>query len=206
MQNLKPVLPAGIRQASQEDWREVAHITAEAFRDDPVINWTVCNNKSIPAVFRHLARDVYLKRGLCYLIEDQGATMWLTPEQSKELPALSMTGLALKVLGNAGPEALVRTLAMDKKMLRAKPKTPHMYLFSVGVLKSGRGKGLGRQLLKPMLDACAAAGLPVYLENSNPANHGFYTGLGFEVMGPSISPDKAPPLVPMWFEAEHPAP
>jgi hypothetical protein len=41
-------------------------------------------------------------------------------------------------------------------------------------------------------------GVPAYLENSNPNNHGFYTSHGFEVMGPSISPADAPALIPMW--------
>ena len=196
--NITPTLTDGMRQATRVDWRTLARISAEAFHEDPVMNWTFGGNASIPAVFDHLARDVYLPRGQCYLLEGQGATMWLGPGQSKEVPMLSMASLALKIFGRAGAKALARTLALDKTMIAGKPKTPHMYLFSIGVVSAGRGKGLGGRLMQPMLEACTREGLPVYLENSNPANHGFYSGLGFEVMGGSIAPDDAPPLIPMW--------
>ena len=104
----------------------------------------------------------------------------------------------MKIFVGAGPQAVARISAMDKEIIRHKPKTPHMYLSTIGVVKAARGKGLGGRLIKPVLEVCDAAGLPAYLENSNPNNHGFYTSHGFEVMGPSISPENAPPLIPMW--------
>ena len=61
-----------------------------------------------------------------------------------------------------------------------------------------RGTGLGRRLITPVLDACDRTGTRAYLENSNPANAGFYASCGFAVLGEPIRPTPdSPPLQPM---------
>ena len=198
MSTITPVFPEGVRRATAHDWQRLATITAAAFHEDPVMNWTLCGSLAIPDVFEHLARDVYLRRGQCYLAGDQGATMWLGPGASKRLPLASALSVGAKLLAQAGGRAIARTYRLDRAMARARPKEPHMYLFAIGVLKAGRGKGLGGRLLRPVLGACDEASLPVYLENSNPDNHRFYVNCGFEPTGGSIAPHGAPPLTPMW--------
>ena len=52
--------------------------------------------------------------------------------------------------------------------------------------------------IQPVLDACDRQGVPAYLENSNPANTGFYSACGFAPLGDPIHPEPgSPPLVPM---------
>jgi GNAT superfamily N-acetyltransferase len=82
----------------------------------------------------------------------------------------------------------------------AHPEEPHVYLFYVGVHQDNRGQGLGAALLAPMLERCDREGIPVYLENSNPPNEGFYARLGFAQRGTISLPKGAPPLTPMWRE------
>ena len=61
------------------------------------------------------------------------------------------------------------------------------------------------EALAPVLAACDASGLPVYLENSNPANSGFYAAHGFERMGIfNIDGDNTPVMEPMWREPKAP--
>ncbi len=80
----------------------------------------------------------------------------------------------------------------------AHPNYPHAYLFSIGVRRAAQGTGLGRKVIAPVLDACDRAGLPAYLENSNPANTGFYASCGFAPQGDPIHPEPdSPPLIPM---------
>jgi len=191
----------GLRQAAQADWRTLGAITAEAFAEDPVATWTFDGKPCLKPVFQRLARDVYLPRGICHLADgDRGATMWLPPGPSKELPPLSLLGAAARLLVDGGPKAMKRALAVDAEMVRRKPKAPHVYLFTIGVLSEARGKGLGRRLLAPVLAGCDAAGLPAYLENSNPANTPLYQGAGFRTLEVFAPAPGAPPLAAMWRE------
>ena len=77
------------------------------------------------------------------------------------------------------------------------PAEPHAYLFTVGVASAGRGRGLGRRLLKPVLAACDRSGTMAYLENSNPANRRFYNSLGFERVELFHATPESPPLEAM---------
>ena len=70
----------------------------------------------------------------------------------------------------------------------------------VGTRKAARGKGLGKAMLAPVLAAADREGLPVYLENSNPANDGFYRSLGFERRGEFRVDETAPVVTTMWRE------
>jgi GNAT superfamily N-acetyltransferase len=199
MLRIEPV--EGMRQAVGDDWRALGAITAEAFAEDPVATWTFDGKPCLEPVFQRLARDVYLPRGICHLADGEvGATMWLPPGPSKELPPLSLLGAAARLLVDGGPRAMRRALAVDAEMTRRKPKAPHVYLFSIGVLPAARGKGLGRRLLAPVLAACDAAGLPAYLENSNPLNRPLYEGAGFCLVEVFTPAPGAPPLMAMWRE------
>ncbi|EJL38392.1 sortase-like acyltransferase [Caulobacter sp. AP07] len=192
----------GLRLARGDDWRTLGEVTAEAFAADPVATWTFDGKPCLRPVFQRLARDVYLPRGICHLADgDLGATMWLPPGASKELPGVSLLGAAARLLIDGGPRAMARALAVDAEMARRKPKAPHAYLFTIGVRASARGKGLGRRLLAPVLAACDAAGVPAYLENSNPANTPLYAGAGFRTLDVFSPAPGCPPLAAMWREA-----
>ncbi|MFI6401719.1 GNAT family N-acetyltransferase [Streptomyces sp. NPDC050548] len=66
----------------------------------------------------------------------------------------------------------------------AHPAQPFFYLTILGTHADHRGKGLGMGLVADGLariDALGAAGAPVYLESTNPANNRRYESVGFEV-------------------------
>ena len=65
---------------------------------------------------------------------------------------------------------------------------------------TARGKGLGKQWMTPVTDAADRAGMPCYLENSNPANTGFYRSRVFERMKLFEPGPGAPPMEAMWRE------
>jgi hypothetical protein len=54
--------------------------------------------------------------------------------------------------------------------------------------------------MTPVTDAADRAGLPCYLENSNPANTGFYRANGFERVKLFEPGPGAPVLEAMWRE------
>jgi ribosomal protein S18 acetylase RimI-like enzyme len=190
-----------IRTASRDDWRNVAAITAEAFSDDPVNRWLFGTERALAVVFGTLARDSYLKSGVCHLIDDRGATMWRKvdgPHQT--VGVLSVMRIAAGLLRHGSPGSVKRAIAAGEIIDANHPREPHIYLFTIGTRKAARGKGLGKALLQPVLASCDRDSLPVYLENSNPANTGFYMHHGFRrtklfEVGPG-----SPPLEAMWRE------
>jgi ribosomal protein S18 acetylase RimI-like enzyme len=187
-----------LQQAGRRDWRKVADITAEAFADDPVNRWVFGSPRAIQSAFRVMMREMYLKHGQCYLHGDDGATAWLTP--GVDAPFTGWTGLQF-ALGQArfgSKGAMKRASRLGEIMAEHHPETPHMYLFTIGTTQAARGKGVGKALLAPVLAACDAQGVPVYLENSNPANTGFYRAYGFERIGLFEVGEGGPVMEPMW--------
>ena len=152
-------------------------------------------------MFRVMAREMYLPQGLCFLHAKGGATMWMPPGVNAAPSQIGQLRFALGQMRHGTPSAIQRGLALSALMQDWHPKEPHMYLFTIGTTASARGKGVGKGLLAPVLSACDAAGLPVYLENSNPDNTGFYGAHGFERMGIfEIGGDGTPVMEPMWRE------
>lgn len=202
-------LPAGLRRAGREDWQQVGGIIAEAFSEDPVNLWIFGNPAPMPAVFSALAKSVYLPRGVCHVSGDAlggigGATMWAHSSADLELGLLPTLGVVTAVLGKGAKGAVKRALGAAAAMQKEHPKGEHLYLFAIGTRKAARGKGLGKTLMSPVLEAADRRRLPCYLENSNPANTGFYRSRGFERMKLFEPGPGGPPLEAMWREPRRP--
>ena len=198
-------LPDEMRAAHAGDWRQLGDIFTEAFEADPVNVWIFGERRAIGEAFGTLAKHVYLKRGFCHLKGDDGATMWSHSSASRELGLLPTLGLvsAMQAYGSDG--AIKRAITAGKALHREHPKAPHLYLFAIGTRKAARGKGLGKRLMAPVLAAADRDGLPCYLENSNPANTGFYRSCGFERMKLFEPGPGGPVLEAMWREPRHEA-
>lgn len=190
-------------KVGQADWRRLGAVVGGAFVADPVSRWTLGDPDTIVATFTALGRHVYLPRGTCYLMGESGGTMWLGPGLSKDMPLLPTIAVAARLVRRSGPAAVGRALAVEAAMKAHRPAKPHLYLFAVGVAPGARGKGVGRALLAPTLAECDAAGTDAYLENSNPANTGFYRSLGFEPGESFTAAPGCPPLMPMWRAARN---
>ena len=197
-------LPDGMRAASPRDWPQLGAITAEAFAEDPVNLWIFGNTGPMADVFGALARAVYLKRGFCHVSGDEGATMWSHSSANREPGALAMLGLVSSIMRKGTKGAAKRGMTAAETMAREHPSAPHLYLFTIGTRKAARGKGLGKRLMAPVLAAADRDGLPCYLENSNPANTGFYRSHGFERVKLFAPGPGGPPLEAMWREPRGP--
>jgi ribosomal protein S18 acetylase RimI-like enzyme len=193
----------GIRSASSHEHAELGKITAEAFSEDPFNTWLFKKTEIMELIYSSLAREVYLPGRLCYFATsdpsdaDVGATMWMVSSDIGDLSLATSIKIAWKVLTSLGPGAVYKILKFEKEASKRKPRGPYMYLFSVGVLKSVRGTGLGRKLMLPMLEACDRENLPVFLESSNPENHGYYASLGFRTQEIYHFTKGAPPMEAM---------
>ena len=183
----------------ERDAARVALVLAKGFADDPIMNWMLGSSKAQHRMFYLLARHVYLPRGGGALWheqdQDKAASLWLPPEQSKDLTLWPMMQLVASVVGHGGVGAALRTLKLDQYLEHKHPKVPHTYLFAVAVDPRFQGQGLGKRVLAPMLRHCDDHGLLAYLENSKLRNLPFYRGLGFEVVEEiTIGKDD----LPMW--------
>jgi predicted acetyltransferase len=62
-------------------------------------------------------------------------------------------------------------------------EVPHFYLSLMAIGAAHRGRGYGLGLLEENLRLIDEAGMPAYLEASNPANVALYSRHGFEARG-----------------------
>ena len=196
------IAPAdGIDTVGVEQVAALGAITADAFRDDPFNRWLFGGFDPMHRTFTNLARHVYAPNGLCQILQDEGqalaAAMWLLPGDKPDATSAGMARTYWGLFASGGLGALKRGKAAGDAMAAHHPAEPHVYLFTVGVTGAGRGRGLGRRLITPVLEACDRTGTMVYLENSNPANHPFYASLGFERVELFHARPDSPPLEAM---------
>ncbi len=192
---------AGVRSVGVESAAQLAAITADAFRDDPFNNWLFTQQRYKHKMFAAMARYLYTRRGFCQLLsegsEDLAATMWLLPGAVSTPPLRALLPTVAAFAADDGLAGIRRGLAVGKAMEAHHPSESHAYLFTVGVAAEGRGRGLGRRLLEPVLSACDRRSTAVYLENSNPANTALYNSLGFERIAMIEPVAGCPPLEAM---------
>lgn len=197
MQSTDIVLDEGLVRAGPAEARKLGEITADGFRNDPFNHWLFGNFAGINHLFHLQARRIYAPRGYCYTHGDEGACMWMLPGGDASFGTADYAAFALPTLFKCGPGAVRRGIMTGEAMDKVHPDFAHAYLFSIAVRPGAQGKGLGRKLIAPVLAACDRLGVPAYLENSNPANAGFYGSLGFVVCGEIRPTPDAPALLPM---------
>ncbi|MEZ5571120.1 MAG: GNAT family N-acetyltransferase [Halioglobus sp.] len=177
---------------------EAIRILATAFHDDPVVNWT-CNNPPSLEPFFQIILPIFIPHQLTYLDpRGRGAAAWLGPHQELKWPVRFST--VVKVLKLGGITGVYRLLLSANKTEHFHPKTPHYYLFAIGVTPGNKGKGIGTSLIAEILRRCDAEGMPAYLENSKAENLAFYEGHGFKVQQQIRFAASAPPVWLMWRE------
>ena len=189
-----------IHRAGPQDSKLVGRLIGEAFADDPISLWILQKPKLITKVMTRLAAHVYVPDGFAEYLDNQlGATMWMPPGSRGGLKGVQGLLAAFDMVVNGVPGALGRGQAFGSVMHKATPREPHFYLFTIGVVPEGQGKGLGGALLRSGLAQADRAGMPTYLESSKEENIPIYQRYGFELRDvPEGLPEGCPPIYPMW--------
>jgi GNAT superfamily N-acetyltransferase len=192
-----------VRDARLEDAQTVALVAAAAFYDDPVMCWAFPDPDArlgqLQAVFRGLVHDYLPSRGKVQLLDEGCATFWRGPDFVYGSAPPGGAGTA-EDAGLFPADVVERLIAFDEAMAAAHPHDQnHWYLNVVATLPERQGTGLGARTMAPVLAICDAAGLPAYLESSNPRNMTLYRRHGFEQTGEIPLPE-GPSLYPMWRE------
>lgn len=180
----------------QSKTAEATRLLAEAFHDDPVINWA-CNFPNDLEPFFKITLPPFIAHGLTYVDEQsRGIASWQGPNQAVTWPYTFSTILDIFRLG--GPKAVYRMAISGNTTERFHPRAPHYYLFAIGVLPQCKGQGLGTALISKVLRTCDEENMPAYLENSKEENLEFYQGHGFKVVEEIQIASSSPPLWLMW--------
>ena len=194
------------RRAKPEDASHLTQLLTAAFLNDPIMDWVARPGPKralgLTALFSRLLLERAIPQDEVWMSADGSAcTVWMPPgappSQASAIKQLMLLPFYVKVCGFS---RLSRGAAMAEAMEKAHPRERHFYLFFMAVDPALQGHGLGASILHATLARIDAAGMPAYLENSNPRNTRLYERAGF-VTGKSISPAEAPPLIPMWRTA-----
>jgi ribosomal protein S18 acetylase RimI-like enzyme len=163
-------------------------VIARAFVDDPLLRWIFpdpLTRLECTAAWMGLFVEEYLLHARVDTITVDGCVggvaLWRIPGNSTlphpEQP--SIPGLLGALVGVDHQQAVGLAL---RAFSLARPSTPFAYLQFLAIAPEHQGRGLGRRLIDDGCNAAASAGLPVYLETTNPRNLSFYFSLGFAVV------------------------
>jgi ribosomal protein S18 acetylase RimI-like enzyme len=198
---------AAPKVATMRDLPVVAATLADAFSTDPVVRWWMREDSGFPAalarVHTFLASEDIPKGHVFFTPDGRAAAQWQPPRNPESPPEPPMSFwqqimLFPRLVQNSGIRKAGRILKLIGMMDAHHPKEPHFYLFMLGVRQDSQGAGLGSTLLAACLERVDAAGMPAYLENSNPKNTRLYERHGFVARGEGRAAPNAPPLVFMW--------
>lgn len=174
-----------------EAWEAAVRGLTEAFTEDPCLAWLLDSTDYDPAKARHI--HAYTMRvaslwGRTWIAgpDAEGVCLWLPPGRVEVSTPMFIRAGGLALRKTVGKGILGRldeygkySSAFHHRIARG----PHFYLLSIGVARAGRGRGLAKALILPMLGEFDSRGLPCYLETHNPANVGFYEKFGFRLAG-----------------------
>jgi GNAT superfamily N-acetyltransferase len=178
-----------VRDARVTEVRHLVAIAARAFWDDPLFNFfepdLLRQQRSMPKFFQSVIGDCAAHGVVHAAVADgklAGVAAWLPPGVPLPLKGRRSRTQARLVL----PTVLRSSKRMESlRMLSELPKHhlhhEHWYLAILAADPLVQGKGIGSQLLTPVLERCDDAGMPVYLETQKEANLAYYRRFRFEL-------------------------
>ncbi|MBY6159481.1 GNAT family N-acetyltransferase [Mameliella alba] len=114
-----------------------------------------------------------------------GASLWSVPLDHARAKSKSNDKSSM-ILAALGPEALATYKAICEFMEKAAEPLidpSDWYLSILGLRAECQGRGLGAQLVRPVLADADASGAATFLETFTPRNMGFYERLGYRTVG-----------------------
>jgi GNAT superfamily N-acetyltransferase len=186
------------KTATLDDAAFISRALARAFDDDPMMRWFFPEDSSrregLDRYFTTIFTRQYVRHAICERTE-AAAAFWVPAEsQAQAVPDGETIRELQSILGDRA--ALFRDTV--ETAAKHAPREPHWYLAVIGADPAAKGQGHGAALLRSGLAKADAAGLPVYLESSAPANVPFYEHFGFTVREELQLPGGGPRLWAMW--------
>ena len=180
-----------IRLATVDDAAEATAILSDGFSADPVMVWMYGDevSRALPVMFRFMLGEALIPVGATYL-DDKCCAVWTPPGVDPWASNEELGGRFLTTMTEAvSADALDRLMMLSDITDRVHPREPHWYLGLLATRRGAQGSGAGSRVLTRTLALVDAAGLPAYLESTNPRNVPFYERHGFAVTGEEVLPD-----------------
>lgn len=176
-----------VRLANSQTDRLV-QVLSRAFFNDPTFVYISPDENSrfrmLQAFFRFDIRYGRLYGEVYTTPAVEGGAIWISPENTAfTLRQMIRTGfLALPfAFGRVGMARLMRFSDLVEGWRKQSVEKQHWYLAGLGVEPSKQGRGIGSELLQPILARADAGGFPCYLETLTERNLAFYEKHGFHV-------------------------
>jgi GNAT superfamily N-acetyltransferase len=106
----------------------------------------------------------------------------------------ALSKLMLKSIRLSPFREVKRWIRVYYQLEKMRPRQPHWYILVLGAHPDHQGKGLGGELLKPILQKADEENVAVYLECSNPRSLDFYDKHGFRVIEEIVPIHGCPPI------------
>lgn len=165
------------------------------------MRWFLGESRRIEELLREyfavLLSGVFHPHGEVWISDEPlGAALWARPG-SWPPPTSAQIAKAPTLLRVFARRPL-RALAGVRTVERGHPGPVHWYLAYLGVEDSGRGRGIGSSLMRPLLARCDAGDTAAYLNAGSPRSRDLYARHGFEVTERFQLPFGGPPMWRMW--------
>ncbi len=190
--------PHGVRQAALTDLDEMTRILTSAFLDDPVWGLSfpdVATRPHVAGAYWRFMVGESLRFSESRVLERahegeadstpiggrgslRAVSVWYPPGED-EISDEAHPAYEALVGELLDAEAAAALHQAGARFAEARPSDPHAYLTLLGVAPEARGGGYGMALLRAALADYDQAGIPTYLESSNPANDARYERLEY---------------------------
>jgi GNAT superfamily N-acetyltransferase len=190
------------RSATLDDLGLVTQTLSLAFLHDPV--WSVALAGRDGSTVHHAAYwQTYVEGALRYstvfMTEDASAVSVWIPPGGTDLSDAGEKAMGQLVTATLEPAAAQAIFELWERFDVNHPRDePHAYLSLLATHPDHRGQGIGQRLLAEDLTRWDAAGLPAFLESTNPANDHRYERAGFRRIGGFQAVLNDAPISTMW--------
>ena len=194
--------PMITRAATLDDLGLVTQTLSLAFLHDPV--WSVALARPDGSTAHHAGYwQMYVEGAIRYstvfMTEDASAVSVWIPPGGTDLSDTGEKAMVQLVTATFEPAAAQAIFELWERFEVNHPRDePHAYLSLLATHPDHRGLGIGQRLLAENLTRWDAAGLPAYLESTNPANDHRYERAGFRRIGGFRAVLNEAPISTMW--------
>ena len=191
------------RIAGPGDTAGVANTLADAFFEDPVWSWAFSDPERRRAQhetwFRLLIGSALDYQWVWTAPAYEAVSVWVPPgcPELNDADEARLGPMLEALLGERSQLVFEVFECFEAAHPRGRD---HFYLSLLGTHTDHRGSGIGMHLLAENLARVDAAGMPAYLESTNPGNLRRYQSVGFEEYGAFDLPDDGPSVTTMWRE------
>lgn len=192
-------------KVSQATIHLAAKILARGFFDDPMFSFVFSkteNRLDALAAFLKVFLADTVRRGEVLIMPNKGAIAWY-PSDVKVFDDEFNNVLAELIevtITFGGMSAAERFEQICSQIEKFEPKQAYCEIILIALIPEARGKGIGRDLLSPVLNHADEQQVGCYLVSSNPRNIPFYKRQGFRQTS-LIPTDSAISLNGMWRDA-----